>query len=799
MINCEHCAFSTNHISVYFKHFAELHISQHKIVCPQENCFRKFKSVHSLRRHLRSKHAIFARRNVLHANELHSPDTDSDASQVGVDDQEPHEDRNRLLCPVELKRIISVKLLSLREANKIPSTVTTDIANEIAALSDLSQQQFASETQELLRQRGIVIDDELKEFLCQRSQVSVACEALNSQAKLERFAEQNLTFIDPEEVFVDNLDSYQYVPITASIKRLLSFSDVLREVTRRHQASDDVLRDIADGRVFKANNRLNSPRSIGIILYFDEFTVTNPLRGLARKHKILACYMVLTNISSEHRFEDKCVQLVSLCKSIYAKKHGIDSVTSRLTQELTNLYNDGLTIRQDNTQHEFTCDLFCVLGDNLSQHQIGGFMESFTASLPCRFCSVNKESLRLGKLGQRRTPNQHNQQLDSINTNPQLAQAYGVKQPAVFANIGTWHCIGQMPSDIAHDVFEGVCKKLLGLVLSHCLRQNYFTLDNLNERLSAFEFVSSDKTDKPSKLLSLPGNRVAIKQSFAQVWCLTRLLPLIIGHLVPENDDSWSVFLKLLLCIEYICAQSIRPGQVHYLNDLINEFYEDCKRVFQNELTPKEHYMLHYADQILDFGPLRHLWTFRLEAKHQYFMNVVKLNRCHRNICKTLARRHQFMHSLENGKLLFSNEYTPSGVRLVFVNKLPLRYRGLVLQQCESRQVQSCKAVRVKNCTYATGLAVHVLNEQGDGLPCFHEIEECFVIKHEIYIAVCKLFTVDYEPHYNAYLVERTQEFALKAMRRYHAIATLGIYKLPMSNTRAVILKHRAAFPGDSR
>lgn len=63
-------------------------------------------------------------------------------------------------------------------------------------------------------------------------------------------------------------------------------------------------------------------------------------------------------------------------------------------------------------------------------------------------------------------------------------------------------------------------------------------------------------------------------------------------------------------------------------------------------LRPKHHYITHYADLILKFGPLRHLWTLRYESKHRYFKSIVKHLQNYKNISCTLSEKHQLLQTL---------------------------------------------------------------------------------------------------------------------------------------------------------
>ncbi len=53
-----------------------------------------------------------------------------------------------------------------------------------------------------------------------------------------------------------------------------------------------------------------------------------------------------------------------------------------------------------------------------------------------------------------------------------------------------------LPHDIMHDLFEGVVPYQMKLLLFHCVGEKFFTIDELNEQMAAFDFC----TNKPSEI-----------------------------------------------------------------------------------------------------------------------------------------------------------------------------------------------------------------------------------------------------------------------------------------------------------
>ena len=86
----------------------------------------------------------------------------------------------------------------------------------------------------------------------------------------------------------------------------------------------------------------------------------------------------------------------------------------------------------------------------------------------------------------------------------------------------------------------------------------------------------------------------------SQCWCLGRLLPLMIGHLVPDDDPHWLNFLLLLTIIDYLFARVISSFGVDYLHVIIDDHHSSFTELYQScNIIPKMHYMVHYPDWIL--------------------------------------------------------------------------------------------------------------------------------------------------------------------------------------------------------
>ena len=83
------------------------------------------------------------------------------------------------------------------------------------------------------------------------------------------------------------------------------------------------------------------------------------------------------------------------------------------------------------------------------------------------------------------------------------------------------------------------------------------------------------------------------------MWCLARMLPLLIGDLIPEGEIHWQNFLLLLQIEEILFAPATSPELAAYLVVLISEYLETFSALYTRPIIPKQHYMVHYPRQIV--------------------------------------------------------------------------------------------------------------------------------------------------------------------------------------------------------
>lgn len=139
------------------------------------------------------------------------------------------------------------------------------------------------------------------------------------------------------------------------------------------------------------------------------------------------------------------------------------------------------------------------------------------------------------------------------------------------------------------------------MCLKKFIGKKYFTLDYLNTAVQRFHYKFS--VHCPQKI----SKRVLVSETTGgnghENWTLLRLLLLLIGYVVPENDDAWVVILELKDIVELLASPSFTDESLCYLDAKISEHRKLLQNVFPGlKLKPKHHFLEHYP-HLIPFPP----------------------------------------------------------------------------------------------------------------------------------------------------------------------------------------------------
>ena len=71
---------------------------------------------------------------------------------------------------------------------------------------------------------------------------------------------------------------------------------------------------------------------------------------------------------------------------------------------------------------------------------------------------------------------------------------------------------------------------------------------------------------------------------------------MLIGDLIPEDDEKWCGYLIFLKVMEYAFAPVITLDKLNYLQMLIQDYLLEFKHLYPDQhLSPKAHYLTHIS------------------------------------------------------------------------------------------------------------------------------------------------------------------------------------------------------------
>ena len=801
---CKYCGFGTRFLKLYLRHCSVEHENHplFSVNCPIDDCDCTFHKVNSLRKHIYRKHKN--KSNLLNSDKaIDSSITNGDSDQfVGVESDnislEKFESENeevafecennscasRPTSVVKYEQEINKFLLNLRVKKLITESCSEEIATKFRDLVG----HCIDETTSVLSNPEVTSKlsvNEVNNIISPLQNLNSSLSNLDSIYKQKQKIKQG-PYVAPVSIDIGDGDKIVYVPLLENLKCLLSHEDIVSFIIDNHHQirsnhSNGVIHNFRSSEKCQQNSFLLSSNNIHISLYIDDFVLTNPLGTSAKTHKLCAIYYLINNIPFALRSKLHNIQLVSLFPSSHIKKHGFDIILRKLVEDLKILETNGVNVELNGQHVIFFGTITALVADNLASHEIGGYITSFSGFRRCRFCNGTSDSIQLyfnESKFQLRTPDSYDSQVIQVIDNPHMSSVYGIKNNCILNELENFHICWSAPSDIAHDVYEGLCLDLLKIVIEHCLLHKFFSLKFLNNIISSFSYSGRDRANKPAQILSTSQNCVTIKETAAQCHNLLRLLPYFVGHLIPESDRYWKCYIMFLNVLDYILAPSLHIGHIKHMEDLISEFLFTYKNLDDTvKIKPKGHFLLHYATQYQYFGPLIEYSTLRFESKHSSLKSVFSNCKNFINPCYTIADRHQYLQSLHHmEKDFILEDYSEFSRKfsLVTVSSMNCELIEQIENKHSSETLKMYKSVESCGITYELG---NVLLYGCDDEYQFGLIENITCISNSLYFILKKCDIVEFNTHLHGYILQVNDNYLLLDKKNVFSPFSLPAYK----------------------
>lgn len=396
-------------------------------------------------------------------------------------------------------------------ASAIPYTQVHTVVNEVDELLTTVVRHLREKTSRVAEAAGqpdIVNNHLEKDYQA----VQNVAKTFKSRHKQDKYFIEKGVLITPEEKTVGtsfvsqhvsstgrtkqtlHKDTYQYVPIQKILTKHLEQPGVLSSILNEQQCQDsNVLKTYRDGSYFKSkyNDIDNKDVRIPLLLYCDDFETGNPLGSKKGENKLVAFYISVLCLPLEYQSNLNNILVAACCRRKIVDKCGIDEVSSSIVDDLLLMEEKGLEISCVEFTGTVLPFLFQVIGDNLGIHELLGYVGSFSANFPCRFCKAPKEIVH--EQLEEDTSLLRNKNTFEEDLSMGDASKTGLKRSSELNRLECYHTSQNYAPDTMHDFLEGVMPIAIKLTIKTLIEQEHFSLEELNNRSEAFNYGYVDK------------------------------------------------------------------------------------------------------------------------------------------------------------------------------------------------------------------------------------------------------------------------------------------------------------------
>lgn len=415
------------------------------------------------------------------------------------------------------------------------------------------------------------------------------------------------------------------------------------------------VRNFLQGSLWKEKSKFyqeSDKIAIPFFLYIDDSEVNNPLGS--HVCPITFVYYSFPGIDSSP------TDLACLFEAKVYQMFGNRKCLSRLLAEIKSIEMNGIDINTSDGVKKVHFMLGLVLGDNKGLSTALGFL-SLSAKYYCRFCKLPKEICQhLQEEDASQLRNRQNYEIDMSMKDPKKT---GIKEESVFHCIESFHVTTNFAVDLMHDLFEGVCHYDLCHIINYFTNvKKYFSLARLNLRKQMFDYGPIEIGNKSNEIKSQHIDDSRLKMSASEMICFVSFLSLMIGDLVPRNDEVWIFFLNFLQLIELLLRFQTSNETAARVKSLVREHHLDYCRLFKDTLKPKHHHMLHFDSVMIQSGPPRTHWSFPFEMQHKDHKSYARSITSRKNACVSIAKKFQFefahsLQSTESWRVIFKDSH----------------------------------------------------------------------------------------------------------------------------------------------
>uniref|UniRef100_A0A8D8ZTC5 C2H2-type domain-containing protein n=2 Tax=Cacopsylla melanoneura TaxID=428564 RepID=A0A8D8ZTC5_9HEMI len=806
MYACYVCKDTFRTVLLFKKHIRTKHFDIFKrgqFTCGQTGCGRKYSLLNSLGKHLLSAHTTTSPINTEELFLIRNTQSPSEGEcsnrMVSEVSSEVESSSGVLVTAINLGSTVEKSLINLTAslyANPhISRNAVQTVMEGIGSFSRTYNENVISLIRDGSYDRSVLIE------ILKASQGYIS--KLDSDHKRLKIFEEKGTYIPAKEILLGTMCEYdrkngfhsvpysmQIIQMTLVLQNVFAKYDLAKDTlehVRRLQSFDEPITNIMQGKVWKDKLRtLDSSDHLihlPIVLFYDDFEISNPLGSHAGIHKIGGVYISLPFLPKKLFSLLENIYILALFHTSDRNKFGNKMVFNKVIDELNALSERGIPLSSSAFTGIIKFHVVAIAGDNLGLNGMLGFVESFIATKYCRICTASKDevqSMFQEDTSKLRTLTSYYEDLalkDPRNT--------GIKTECVWFKLRGFDLFDNVSVDFVHDYLEGICRYAMNFLLIYLVHESkLISFQALESRIVQFSY-GPDSGTKPSNALVKEGSKCRFKTSASEMCTLVRYFGLIVGSEVPSDDNVWTLFMSLRQILDELLTDRVHASKTAFLTHLIEDFLGTFCKVTKSGIKPKFHFLVHYPQMFLKFGPLTQVWTMRFEAKHQFSKIAARATKSRINITKTLAARNQlslnYRFLAQNPTVFFTTGkrkpvLQSSNMWRELSQKKNIPFSDFHLFSTVPRFDFEGITLKVSDIV-TTDLCIEA------GKPLFARILSILVDnRDEIYLH-CQSFTTHYfDSHYHAYLVTTDDTSCI-------VIKTTELYSI-VPNTLTTLLGH---------
>lgn len=533
------------------------------------------------------------------------------------------------------------------------------------------------------------------------------------------------------------------MPVKFMLRTYLQTEGVFNAVINSLKLSNDgLIRSLIDGSIWQERTREMCCRTvIPINIYFDDFTTSDTSSCHSKSTSICAVYLNIPSMPAYLQGKLSNILTVGFIKSQDRKKMNNDKTLHRLIELLIELETKGITVSIDGEEQRVFFVLGFIVGDNLGVNGILDYVESFRANFFCRVCKRRRiqtetDAKEHSEVFRSPMSYDHDVRLGIVSET-------GIKASSPFNKIPSYHVTHNFVFDIMHDIFEGVgIYDLQHMLYYFVYIRKYFSVSDFNERKNNFVYGNQNSDNIIHDIQDHHLKMKRIKCTANEMKTLIIFLPLIIGPLIPENDEVWQLACSLVKIVHIVLLRDVPYELVKELRSVIEFHHTQYVKLFQDSLKPKHHNLVHYPTAILKGGALRQHWCMRFEAKHREPKAYCKVNSNRINMCSSIAVKSnfKFAYNCMNKNFVFPKiQYDETQIYLNQCRTLYLKNSNCNLNNIDMEAVKFLKSFVKCETVYNRGSIFNVVSKATVNI---YKILEIFLNNDDAILLLCEQFEV---------------------------------------------------------